>query len=549
MIPLNPWSPLSPWSPPSPLSYLIPLLGPLDARFIALMRSMPSTARILNALVLAGAVIGAPSHPEGIPEPLVPDAIVKQDREDPRPKKRGGDSSGIPAQAVGHAPEDLQPPTEPDLFDWTDPATEPLPDWIIAYLKKAGILQDRNKPCPCGGGCKYKRCHLDAVRAASKRSKWKIAGPGEREGHGAASTHGGSFKHSSVAKAARKHKTDFKRMAELRHVYITIEDALMEKSIHAKMMKCGVRQKVCVGCKKYHFAAAKCGSRLCPFEARRLSGERVAIYGGMLKKMKHPRFLTFTQPLIPYQESLSDGVKLLRKAFGRIRRSLCFKSVKGGVYSIEIVLRPGGFHIHLHTLLDAVWVENRKGMANSLESTWHRTLRKMGCAVEGKRVVVDIRRADKKSLKEVLKYSVKGAVGKKKDEGNDAGRRSRHSLFNTGGKSDISGRKKRIPQAKFSEVPEVGLRQLVDLLEGRVHLIEPFGCFRGAIGEFRERERAEARDRADEQAVCTACGGFLIDAGIVRWRDVRFRGSGDSMTVIPPPDESDVSFGSTAAWA
>ncbi len=28
------------------------------------------------------------------------------------------------------------------------------------------------------------------------------------------------------------------------------------------------------------------------------------------------------------------------------------------------------------------------------------------------------------------------------------------------------------------------------------------------------------------------------------WYDVRFRGSGDSMTVIPPPDESYVTFGS-----
>ena len=47
-----------------------------------------------------------------------------------------------------------------------------------------------------------------------------------------------------------------------------------------------------------------------------------------------------------------------------------------------------------------------------------------------------------------------------------------------GGKRRIS-KSSRIHAAKFSEVPAWGLKQLVEVLEGTVHMIEPFGSFRG----------------------------------------------------------------------
>ena len=36
-------------------------------------------------------------------------------------------------------------------------------------LRIAGDNPNRNRPCPCGSGPKYKRCHLDEVEAVQRR--------------------------------------------------------------------------------------------------------------------------------------------------------------------------------------------------------------------------------------------------------------------------------------------------------------------------------------------------------------------------------------------
>jgi len=36
-------------------------------------------------------------------------------------------------------------------------------------LQLVGNKPGRNRPCPCGSGVKYKRCHLDEVEAVKRR--------------------------------------------------------------------------------------------------------------------------------------------------------------------------------------------------------------------------------------------------------------------------------------------------------------------------------------------------------------------------------------------
>jgi hypothetical protein len=324
----------------------------------------------------------------------------------------------------------------------------------------------------------------------------------------------------------RARTDDHARTWELRETYIQIAEALEGAEIFSKLFRCGVKWSRCSSCHKDHFDPRKCGSRLCPFDARRLARERVDLYMDLVTRMRSARFLTFTRPLIPYTASLKDGLRKIRRAFNRLLRAKVFGAVKGGVYSIEIVLRPGGFHVHLHVLLDAVWIENRNEEGRPLETAWKRCLEREGVEMGELRAVVDVRKADRETIKEVLKYTVKGAKAKK-DEPPAAG--GAPSIVHT-------GRKTRTPALAWAEVPAEGLKQLVDVVEGRTHLVEPFGSFRGALGKFRERVKAEARARSQEKDAVCDCGGELVAMGTLQWRDRRLFFVAGRITFIPPPD-------------
>ena len=55
-----------------------------------------------------------------------------------------------------------------------------LREYLDEMLRIAGNSPSRNRPCPCGSGSKYKRCHLDEVEEAKRRiSRQRLfAGPG-----------------------------------------------------------------------------------------------------------------------------------------------------------------------------------------------------------------------------------------------------------------------------------------------------------------------------------------------------------------------------------
>jgi len=88
---------------------------------------------------------------------------------------------------------------------------------------------------------------------------------------------------------------------------------------------------------------------------------------GPVREMQWPIMLTLSGPL-----SRSCSVKAQRKlmrAFAKLRRTKAFGAVRGGIAALEI--KPSGkrFHLHIHAVVDAKWIDQ-----NALEKAWSHTL-------------------------------------------------------------------------------------------------------------------------------------------------------------------------------
>jgi hypothetical protein len=87
----------------------------------------------------------------------------------------------------------------------------------------------------------------------------------------------------------------------------------------------------------------------------------------------------------------------LQKWFGALRRRKFASNWKGGFYSIECTNEGRGWHLHIHALVEAKWIDKQQ-----LSDQWRSVTNGMGRIVE----VKDCR--DRSYLKEVSKYAVKG---------------------------------------------------------------------------------------------------------------------------------------------
>jgi hypothetical protein len=90
-------------------------------------------------------------------------------------------------------------------------------------------------------------------------------------------------------------------------------------------------------------------------------------------------------------------VKWAKDAFSRLRRRRFAKNWVGGFYNWEVTNEGKGWHLHVHALVEAKWIDS-----NELSSEWMKVTRGNGRIVK----VQDARRVD--YLKEVTKYAVKG---------------------------------------------------------------------------------------------------------------------------------------------
>jgi len=124
---------------------------------------------------------------------------------------------------------------------------------------------------------------------------------------------------------------------------------------------------------------------MCSF---RVAQERKEYLTYMTKDMQHPKLVTLTQRA--WKAPPKEGIKRIRIAFNKLRRTKLFKSVRGGAYVIEVIPKSGYWHIHMHVLLDAPYIAYQR-----LFSEWRQILGE-------KAPQVDVRSASDKRAREYL---------------------------------------------------------------------------------------------------------------------------------------------------
>lgn len=185
-----------------------------------------------------------------------------------------------------------------------------------------------------------------------------------------------------------------------------------------KLAGCGCPVPItCVCCGAKKTVETRCKKRWCPACAHSIQQERIKRFGGAIKLMQWPMFLTLTMPNSKNVESVRE----LRKGWGKMRRrKLIAERVLGGVAAIEVTNKGKGWHPHLHAVIDCVWlavntpaptgrdsinVRNQKYEHARLElsAIWGNVLRQPSAIVLAKRI------KDQSAAVYMLKYATKSS--------------------------------------------------------------------------------------------------------------------------------------------
>lgn len=152
---------------------------------------------------------------------------------------------------------------------------------------------------------------------------------------------------------------------------------------------------VCTSCGTTQKFPNRCDRFFCPECQPRLSREREKAVKWWTNEIKQPKHVVLT---VANVQHLTKGHVLeFKKWFKKLRHRRFAKHWRGGFYNIEVTNRGNGWHLHLHALIDANYIDSFE-----LSKQWNSVNGGFGRIVK----VLDARRTD--YLKEVTKYAVKG---------------------------------------------------------------------------------------------------------------------------------------------
>jgi hypothetical protein len=152
---------------------------------------------------------------------------------------------------------------------------------------------------------------------------------------------------------------------------------------------------ICKSCKTAKPFLNRCERFYCPECQPTLSRDRERSIGWWAREMQQPKHVVLTIKNFPRLNK--RVVKWAKSAFSKLRRRKFASNWIGGFYNWEVTNEGKGWHLHLHALVEAKWIDH-----SILTAEWMKVTRGLGRIVN----INDARRKD--YLKEVTKYAVKG---------------------------------------------------------------------------------------------------------------------------------------------
>jgi len=182
-----------------------------------------------------------------------------------------------------------------------------------------------------------------------------------------------------------------------------------KNTVAAKLRTCGRHEEAknlelchstytiaqCTGCGTVQKFPNRCDLFYCAECQPRLSQDRKKAVEWWCREVKQPKHVVLTVKNVA--DLTKQHVQQLRRWFTNLRRSKFSSNWIGGFYSLEVTNEGNGWHLHIHALIDAKWID-----ALQLSVKWEQITGRFGRIVK----VKDARQHD--YLAEVTKYCVKG---------------------------------------------------------------------------------------------------------------------------------------------
>jgi hypothetical protein len=153
----------------------------------------------------------------------------------------------------------------------------------------------------------------------------------------------------------------------------------------------------CRNCGRTQHFPNRCDNFFCAECQPRLSHDRDESVSWWALRVSEPKLVTLTCKNIP--DLHPDHLKEFKQWWTKLRHRKFARNWRGGFYSIEVTNSNRGWHLHLHALIDARWID-----AIGLRDEWRSVTNGLGSIVD----VKDARRED--YLRKVKSYVVKGTM-------------------------------------------------------------------------------------------------------------------------------------------
>ena len=111
----------------------------------------------------------------------------------------------------------------------------------------------------------------------------------------------------------------------------------------------------CGDCGRVQHFPNRCDSFFCPECQPRLAHERDDSISWWAAEITEPKFVTLTCRNVP--DLATEHIVEFKGWWTMLRRRKFARNWRGGFYSLEVTNRGNGWHLHLHALVDAQWID------------------------------------------------------------------------------------------------------------------------------------------------------------------------------------------------